>query len=149
MSINISVISYQYESNYIEINENQSLIIPLKIKDEYGNLYTPTILRWKLTDLDGNTINGREFTVSQTTVDKIILGYLDTAITNNIDKLLLSIAAGVTISGNNYQQNTQIEIKINNLTNNYPQLFESGISDTLDDPFRDLDSPFTELDETF
>ena len=126
MSINISVISYQCESNYIEIQENQSLIIPLKIKDEYGNLYTPTILRWKLTDLDGNTINGREFTVSQTTVDKIILGYLDTTITNNIDKLLLSIAAGVTISGNNYQQNTQIEIKINNLTNNFPNLYTSS-----------------------
>lgn len=144
MGINITLISYKVSNDYIEINENQTAIIPILLKDSNGSLLTPTKLRWQLTDLDGEIINERSFSVVQSVVDKIILNYDDTSITNGIDKLLLSIAVGVVIDDISYQQNAQIRIKLKDFVSPPPDVFEG-----LDDPFTELDSPFTELDETF
>lgn len=148
MTLYHTITSYQF-NDYLELNENQTAVIDIKIRDSVNNLYTPSILRWQLTDEDGNIINNRSFTIVQTVVDKVILDYDDTAITEGVDELILSIAAGVAISSVNVQQNSEIKIKLKDFTNSFPKLFGSTVSDTLDDPFRDLDSPFTNLDETF
>ena len=149
MNINTTITSYLLTDDYLEINANQTIALNLKIRDDTGNLHTPSILRWQLSDEDGNIINGRLFSVEQTDTDTIILNYDDTTITNEVDKLILSIAAGVSISSVNYQQNSEIEIKLKTPVNIFPQLFDTTVSDTLDDPFADLDTPFTDLDETF
>lgn len=143
-----TITSYQF-NDYLELNENQTAVIDVKIRDSVNNLYTPSILRWQLTDEEGNIINNRYFSTVQTVVDKVVLDYDDTAITEGVDELILSIAAGVAISSVNVQQNSEIKIKLKDFTNSFPKLFDSTVSDTLDDPFRDLDSPFTNLDETF
>ena len=148
MKLYHTITSYQF-NDYLELNENQTAVIDVEIRDSVNNLYTPSILRWQLTDEDGNIINNRSFSVVQTIVDKVVLDYDDTTITNNIDKLILSIAAGVSISSINVQQNSEIRIKLKDLSNTFPKLFDTTVSDTLDDPFTDLDSPFTNLDETF
>jgi len=153
MNLNITATSYLISDNYLEINDKQSLILSLLIRDDHGNLYTPTVLRWQLTDTDGNILNGRSFNTTQTVFDKVILDYHDTKIIeveyeDPITKKILSIAAGVTIDGINYQYNSEIQIKIKETINSFPDIY-SDETDGLDVPFDNLDSPFINLDSTF
>lgn len=142
--IGISCISYQIQNNYIELIENQTAIIPIRIYDLLGNEVLPTKLRWQLTNLGGDIINGRSFNNVQTVFDEIQLQYNDLEITNGNNKLLLSIAAGATIDNQTHQENTQIKIQLL-LEDSYPNLYEDN--NNLDDPFDNLDDPFQNLDD--
>lgn len=145
MSIEISLLTYQTNNQYLEVNENQTAIIPLTIIGPNSEILTPSVLRWQLTDKQGNIINNRSFSDIQVITDKIILGYDDTTIINDENEMLLSIAAGVIVDGVNYQQNAEVLITIKDFVNTYPNLFATN----LDTPFEDLDTPFTDLDEPF
>lgn len=153
MNVNITAFSYNLTDDYIEINDKQSVLLNLKIRDDTGELWIPTVLRWQLSDENGNILNGRTFSTVQTTTDKITLGYHDTKIIIDeeteeiINKKILSIAAGVTINNINIQQNFEVQIKIKELVNNFPNVFETETG--LDQPFDNLDTPFTNLDSTF
>lgn len=153
MNVNITAFSYNLTDDYIEINDKQSVILNLKIRDDTGELWTPTVLKWQLSDENGNVLNGRTFSTVQTTTDKITLGYHDTKIIIDeeteeiINKKILSIAAGVTINNINIQQNFEVQIKIKELVNNFPNVFETETG--LDQPFDNLDTPFTNLESTF
>lgn len=156
MDFNITSALYKIDSEMIEVTEQQTTIIYLKIKDDSGILYTPTVLRWQLTDSEGVIKNNRSFSVVQTTLDKIVLQYADTTIVtdnngNVFDKLYLSIAAGLEINSVKIQQNFEVMIKLKNLKSNFPNLFEVVVNPGLDTPFSssELDTPFTDLDQPF
>ena len=144
--IGISCISYQVQNNYIEFIENQTAIIPLRIYDLLGNEVLPTKLRWQLTNLGGDIINNRSFSVVQTVFDEINLEYEDLSIVNGNDRLILSIAVGATINNKSHQENTQIRLQLL-LDDDYPNLFGVDDNNNLDDPFDNLDDPFQNLDE--
>lgn len=145
MSIELSLLTYQTNNEYLEVNENQTAIIPITIIGPNSEILTPSVLRWQLSDKEGNIINNRSFLNVQSITNKIILEYADTTISDDENEILLGVAAGVIVDNINYQQNTEITIRINDFVNVYPNLFET----TLDTTFENLDETFTDLDETF